>query len=102
MSLLDRYKEVWFIDFEFHAPPGERPEPLCMVAQELWSGRRLALWADELKALSRAPFDTGRSSLVVSFYASAEMGCFLALGWEPARFFDNEAKGHGITLQSAS
>jgi hypothetical protein len=35
----------------------------------------------------RPPFDTGRDILFVAYYASAEVGCFLALGWlVPVRF----------------
>src|SRR5271165_2018237 len=75
------YREIWATDFEFHAPPGHNPEPICMVARELRSGRTLRLWQHELEALPRAPFDTGPDSLLVAFYASAEIGCFLALGW---------------------
>ena len=39
MGLLDAFAEVWAVDFEFHCPPGERPQPLCMVALELKTGR---------------------------------------------------------------
>ena len=35
------FREVWAVDFEFSAPPGERPTVVCMVAHELGSGR---LW----------------------------------------------------------
>ena len=28
------FPRVWLVDFEFHAPGGERPEPICMVARE--------------------------------------------------------------------
>jgi hypothetical protein len=87
MSLLDQFREIWLVDFEFHAPPGHRPEPLCLVAWELRTGRRLTLWRDQLG--DRPPFDTGRDSLIVAYYASAECGCFLALGWElPANVLD--------------
>ena len=47
------------MDFEFRAPDGERPEPLCMVARELRGGRLLELWADELRACASPPFDVG-------------------------------------------
>ena len=33
------YEEIWAADFEFQAPDGERPRPICMVAKELLSGR---------------------------------------------------------------
>jgi DNA polymerase I len=52
-----------------------------MVAREYWSGREIRMWRDELLTLSRAPFNTGSDSTVVAYYASAEMGCFLQLGW---------------------
>ena len=29
------YRRLWAADFEFTAPPGERPVPLCLVAKEL-------------------------------------------------------------------
>ncbi|MEN1679255.1 MAG: DNA polymerase [Planctomycetota bacterium] len=83
------YREVWFVDFEFQAPAGERPTPICMVARELSSGRTLRVWQDELRRMSRPPFNVSEESLFVAYYASAELGCFLALGWPmPARILD--------------
>ena len=35
--------------FEFSAPPGERPDPVCLVAREFRSGRTLRLWQDDLR-----------------------------------------------------
>jgi len=75
------FSEIWCLDFEFRADPGEPPWPVCMVAQELKSGRILRLWRDELLALSQAPFDVGPDTLIVAYFASAEIGCFLELGW---------------------
>lgn len=74
------YCAVWVLDFEFHVPPGELPEPLCLVAHEIRTGRRLELWRDELRA-GAPPFCLGDDVLVVAFFASAEIGCFLALEW---------------------
>jgi hypothetical protein len=81
MDALAGFSEVWFCDFEFHQPDGERPTPLCMVARELRTGRVLRLWQDQLSALTAPPFGIGRESLFVAYYASAELGCFLALHW---------------------
>jgi hypothetical protein len=53
-----------------------------MVALELNSGRKIRLWEDELKSLKSAPYATDSDSLFVAYYASAEMSCHLALGWE--------------------
>src|SRR5262249_6900336 len=83
------FKQVWCVDFEFQAKPGERPWIVCMVARELFSKREIRLWRDELLALNRAPFDTSEDSLVVAFFASADLGCFLELGWPiPERILD--------------
>jgi hypothetical protein len=41
------FREIWLADFEFSAKPGENPEPVCLVAWELRSGRKLRLWRDE-------------------------------------------------------
>jgi DNA polymerase family A len=72
--------EMWCIDFEYRGTAGELPYVVCMVAKEYRSGREIRLWRDELLELSRAPFDIN-NSIVVGFYASAEVGCFLQLGW---------------------
>jgi DNA polymerase-1 len=75
------FKEIWCVDFEFRADDGERPWPVCMVAFELESRRELRLWRNDLQTLQQAPFATGPEALFVAFYNSAEMGCFLELGW---------------------
>ena len=83
------YREIWALDFEFIAAEGERPIPICMVARELRSGRLLRLWQDELARQVEPPFTLDASTLVVAYYASAELGCFLALGWPmPVRVLD--------------
>jgi len=75
------FREVWLVDFEFHAPPGENPMVICLVARELGSGQLLRLWRDEIVRLDQAPYATGSDSLFVAYYASAECGCHLALDW---------------------
>ena len=75
------FREVWLADFEFSAPPGERPRPVCLVAWEFASGRKLRIWEDELMQMTEPPFATDGQALFVAYYASAEIGCFLALGW---------------------
>ena len=76
-----RFREVWLVDFEFYAPPGERPRVICLVAHELGSGRVMRLWEDEIAALTSPPYAIGRDALFVAYYASAEMGCHLSLDW---------------------
>jgi hypothetical protein len=81
--MLTSFREIWVGDFEFNGADGDRPRPVCMVARESRSGREIRLWRDDLAKLKAAPFDTGRDVLFVAFFASAELGCFLALGWQP-------------------
>jgi hypothetical protein len=85
------------MDFEFTAPPGEQPAPLCMLARELRSGALVRLWLADA-APAKPPFDTGPDTLLIAYYASAEMGCFLALGWPmPARILDLFAEFRCLT-----
>jgi DNA polymerase-1 len=90
MGMLDPFTGgVWLGDFEFHAPAGERPEPICLVAREFESGQTVRLWKDELRDQSTPPFPIGADALFVAYYASAELGSFLALDWPmPARVLD--------------
>lgn len=78
---LRRFRAVWVVDFEFQQPGGSRPHPWCLVAHEMRSGRRLALWEHEMHAHHQAPFDVGDDALFVAYYSSAECGCMLELGW---------------------
>ena len=83
------FREAWACDFEFRALPGERPWPVCMVAREQFTGREIRLWRDDLLKLRKAPFNTGADAVIVAYYASAELGCFLELGWPlPANMLD--------------
>jgi DNA polymerase I len=83
------YSSVWAVDFEFIARPGELPEPVCLVAIELLTGRLVRIWKDKLLTLERPPYSTDTETLFVAYYASAEVGCHLALGWPvPVRILD--------------
>lgn len=59
---------------------GERPRPVCMVAKDLRTGQTWRLWRGEFGP--RPPFTTGADSVLIAYYASAELGCFKALGWQ--------------------
>lgn len=86
---LDAYREVWLVDFEFQAPPGERPTPVCLVAREFRTGRTLRLWQDDLAGRRVPPYPPGPDVLFVAYFTSAELGCHLALGWPfPERVLD--------------
>jgi DNA polymerase I len=92
-----KYRAIVVADFEFEfsghssfddaSRSGERPRPVCMVARDLVSGQTWRLWRDEFEPLP--PFPIGPDALFVAFYASAELGCFRALGWpRPANILD--------------
>jgi hypothetical protein len=71
-----------------------------MVAKEFRSGRVIRLSADELG--SAPPFDVGTHSLFVAYYASAELGCFLSLGWPiPVRILDLFTEFRNLTNGSS-
>jgi len=94
------FNEIWFVDFEFKANLGEKQEPVCMVALEYRSGKTIKVWFGDESSLviDRPPFDVSDSSLFVSFYASAEFGCFLSLGWEmPTRILDLYVEFRNLT-----
>lgn len=80
MSALDRFAEIFFVDFEYGHEPGDHPTPRCVVAHELRSGRVIRVWIDEGTA-AEPPFPLGSDVLYVAYLASAELSCHLRLGW---------------------
>jgi DNA polymerase-1 len=89
VSALDTLPFVRIVccDFEFGGGPGERPAVRCFVGKELRSGKTVRLWSSELGP--EPPFPTDGDTLYVAYYASAEINCFLTLGWSlPAYVLD--------------
>jgi hypothetical protein len=81
------YREIWLVDFEFAALPGERLDPVCLVALEVRSRHLIRQWREDFGHVPPYAIDPG--ALFVSYYASAELGCHLALEWPPpARVLD--------------
>src|SRR5579864_974065 len=92
-SILGAFRQIWLSDFEFVALPGERPEPVCLVARELRTNQELRIFRDELFGIHAPVYPLGPDVLHVHYYSSAEMGCHLALGWPPpARILDLHAE----------
>jgi DNA polymerase I len=79
---LAEFEQIWLVDFEFQILPGERPSPICLAAHELRTGKIVKLCRDELKNVPEPPYPLADDSLFIAYYAAAEMGCHLALGWE--------------------
>jgi hypothetical protein len=58
-----------------------------LVAWKLRSGRKVRLWHDQFGPVP--PYATDADTLFVAYYASAEIGCHLTLGWpKPLRILD--------------
>jgi len=78
-TLKSKFSQIWVADFEFYSDAGNPPSPICLSANELKSGQSLKLWRDDFG--NQCPFDTGKDSLFVAYYSSAEFSCFDVLGW---------------------
>ena len=80
--------QYWAVDFEFVSLPGENPRPLCVVAHNLVGGQRIRKWIDPENP-GECPYPTGPDDVMLAYYASAEIGCHIALGWPvPQRVID--------------
>jgi hypothetical protein len=91
------FKTVILLDFEFTVAPGGLPIPLCCVARNWPSGELVRRWLADGDCES-APYPLDSQSLVVAFYASAELSCHLALGWPmPERVLDLYAEFRCLT-----
>jgi DNA polymerase-1 len=89
------FREIWCVDFEFYPGPGianggregDQATPLCLVALEMRTGRIVRLWRDEFGPFP--PYRLDADALFISYLASAEFGCHIALGWgQPACALD--------------
>ena len=76
----ERFSKIWMLDFEFISEPGELPKVVCMVAREYRTGQVMRIWENEF-CLGPPIFLSDQECLVVAYFASAEVGCFLELGW---------------------
>ena len=89
-KLRQHYDSVWCVDFEYNTgiSGADAPKPICMVAQELFTGATVRKWLwDGL--VTGCPIPTDDHGLYIAFYASAEITCHLGLGWPiPARILD--------------
>jgi hypothetical protein len=113
--VLDRFQHIVALDFEFEfgghasadeaARSGERPRPVCMVAKELRSGQTWRVWRGQFRQIP--PFPVGRDTLLIAYYASAELGCFRALDWPQPVFIldlftEFRARTNGLSLSNGA
>ncbi len=89
LSGLESFDEVWCCDFEFQQSDGGRPSPFLMCAREIRTGGSFRLWMANLTGRSDPPLPISKNALFVAYFASAELGSFLSLGWPlPIRILD--------------
>jgi DNA polymerase I len=93
---LSSFAEIWLVDTEFRSLPGERPEPVCVCARELRTRREFQQWEGGFSVVP--PYPVGPNSLLVAYFASAEIGVHLALSWpKPARVLDLYTEFRNLT-----
>lgn len=88
-ALFKHFRSIVVADFEFGGAPGDRPKPVCLVAHVFTADsdepRVCRYWCEELAGMKSPPYPIGDDALVVAYYASAELSCHLALGWQLPR-----------------
>ena len=89
------FARIWCLDFEFSHQPGGLPLPLCMVAREIRTQDLVRVWLADGQQSPPSPFN--KSDLIVAYYASAEIGCFLELGWPTPVVLDLYAEFRWLT-----
>jgi DNA polymerase-1 len=83
-DIFPQFKRVVTWDSEFQTEPaGRRPAPVSVAWRDLRSRREGCLFRGEFR--SEPPFPIDDDTLMVCYYASAEHGISLALGWPRAR-----------------
>lgn len=104
---LEDYRHILLVDFEFASLVGGIQYPIVAVAFDWVTNEWSYHWEDELWSRGDPPYPTGPRDLFVAYYASAEVKCHLALGWEPPYnvldlFTEFRVRTNGIQLFSGS
>lgn len=84
MAPRDVPKHFVIADFEFRQVDGREGNPvevICAVFKNMSTGEMARLWQDELYECTAPPFFDQPDSILVGYYAAAELACFKALGW---------------------
>jgi len=96
------FKEIWVVDFEFYGGAGNPPIPVCYCAYEIYSKKSIKHWLLDSKNLN-PQYSTKDNAVFIAYFASAEMGCHIALNWDHPRYivdlfaeFRNNTNGKDI------
>lgn len=79
MKSWEDFSERWVIDYEFISSRGNRQLPICYVAQNIDTGDIIRNWIVGTETKPEYPIDS--KSLFIAYFASAEMGCHIPLGF---------------------
>ena len=75
------FQNIYVIDFEFFGNDGDIPKVVCMVIQNIKTKEICSVWHDELLKMKIPPFIMGENTLLITYFASAEIQSMLALDW---------------------
>ena len=73
--MLPPFRNIFVVDFEFVADPGERPKPVCVVFHEINSGNTQKIWLEGRDPLSiNPPYPMGEDNLFIAYYKFGRVG----------------------------
>jgi len=75
------FQNIYAIDFEFYGNDGDIPKIVCMVMQNIKTMEISRVWHDQLKEMKTPPFNMGENTLLITYFAPAELQSMLALNW---------------------
>lgn len=93
----DDFNNIWVIDYEFNGSNnGNVQNPICYAARNLLTNETIAHWIDGTE--TEPLYSTGEDTLIVAFFASAEMGCHIPLNFKiPLFIFDLYTEFRNLT-----
>lgn len=75
------FQNIYTIDFEFYGNDGDIPKIVCMVIQNIKTMKISRVWHDQLLEMKTPPFNMGENTLLITYFAPAEIQSMLALDW---------------------
>ena len=75
------FQNIYAIDFEFYGNDGDIPKIVCMVSQNIKTMKINRVWRDQLLEMKTPPFNMGENTLLITYFAPAELQSMLALNW---------------------
>jgi len=80
MKQWDDFDNIIIVDYEFRAGDGNPQVPICYVFKDVKTGEITKHWIDGFEKNPLYPTD--KKTLFIAYFASAEIGCHLSLGYK--------------------